>query len=297
MPELPDVELYLHALRPRVVGEEITAVRVASISVLKTWDPPIERIVGHRVEGLRRIGKRIVLGLDDDWFLVVHLMVSGRLQWKPLGTKPPRKVGHLAIDIGNGALVLTEASTRKRASVHLVVGEEALADLDPGGVEPLGLSDEAFAERLRAENRTLKRALTNPRTFSGIGNAYSDEILHRAGLSPVQRTRNLDDTEVGRLHEAVEGVLVEWRDRLIAETGDEWPARVTAFRPEMAVHGKYREPCPVCGDAVQRIAYADNEVNYCPTCQTGGAPLADRSLSRLLGDDWEGMGLVGEDGP
>ena len=292
VPELPDVELYLHALRPRVLGREVTGVRVASISVLKTWDPPIDAIVGRTVVGLRRVGKRIVLDLGDEWFLVVHLMVAGRLQWKAPGTRPPRRVGHLAIDVGDGALVLTEASTKKRASVHLVVGEAALAEHDRGGIEPLGLTGAAFAERLRSENRTLKRALTDPRLFSGIGNAYSDEILHRARLSPVQRTRNLDDVEVARLHAAVEAVLVEWRDRLVAEVGDDWPTKVTAFRPEMAVHGRYREPCPVCGDAVQRIAYADNEVNYCATCQTDGVPLADRSLSRLLGDDWEGMGLA-----
>lgn len=292
MPELPDVELYLHALRPRVVDETITGVRVASISVLKTYDPPIDRIVGRTVVDLRRIGKRIVFDLDEAWFLVVHLMISGRFQWKPPGTGVPRKVGHLAIDFADGSLLLTEASTKKRASVSLVVGEDALAEHDPGGIEPLGLDTETFAARLTEENRTLKRALTDPRRFSGIGNAYSDEILHRAGLSPVQRTRNLDTDEVERLHEAVESVLTEWRDRLIAETGDDWPTKVTAFRPEMAVHGKYREPCPVCGTAVQRIAYADNEVNYCPGCQTGGTALADRSLSRLLGDDWEGMGLV-----
>lgn len=292
MPELPDVELYLHALRPRVDGKEVTGVRVASFSVLKTWDPPIDDVVGRTVVDLRRIGKRIVLDLGDEWFLVVHLMISGRFQWRPPGTAVPRKVGHLALDFADGTLLLTEASTKKRASVSLVVGEDALADHDRGGIDPLGLTDEAFAAALTEENRTLKRALTDPRRFSGIGNAYSDEILHRAQLSPVQRTRNLDDREVARLHEATESVLTEWRDRLIAETGDGWPTKVTAFRPEMAVHGKYREPCPVCGDAVQRIAYAENEVNYCATCQTGGKALADRSLSRLLGDDWEGMGLL-----
>jgi formamidopyrimidine-DNA glycosylase len=294
VPELPDVELYLHALRPRVVGEEVTGVRVASISVLKTYDPPIGHIVGRNVVDLRRVGKRIVFDLDDTWFLVVHLMVSGRFQWKAPGAGIPRKVGHLALDFAVGTLLLTEASTKKRASVSLVVGEEALDQHDRGGIEPLGLDRDAFAAQLTAENRTLKRALTDPRVFSGIGNAYSDEILHRAGLSPVQRTRNLDEAEVGRLHGAVESVLVEWRDRLIAEAGDGWPTKVTAFRPEMAVHGKYREPCPVCGTAVQRIAYAENEVNYCPGCQTGGKALADRSLSRLLGDDWEGMGLIEE---
>jgi len=293
MPELPDVEAYLHALRPRVLGREVTGVRVSSISVLKTWEPPFDRVVGRRVVGLRRLGKRIVLELDDEWFLVIHLMVAGRLQWRPTGAKVPAKVGHLAIDVGDGCLVLTEASTKKRASVHLVVGEEALSGHDPGGLDPLGLTPTGFREHVRSENRTLKRALTDPRVFSGIGNAYSDEILHRAGLSPVQRTRNLDDVEVVRLHGAVEAVLGEWRDRLIAEAGDGWPTKVTAFRPEMAVHGKYRQPCPVCGSSVQRIVYAQTEVNYCPGCQTGGRPLADRSLSRLLGDDWEGMGISG----
>ena len=269
-------------------------MRVASFSVLKTYDPPIDRVVGRTVGGLRRVGKRIVFELDDDWFLVVHLMISGRFQWKPPGANVPRKVGHLAMDFPGGSLLLTEASTKKRASVSLVVGEDALAEHDRGGIDPLtNLQD--FSAKLTEENRTLKRALTDPREFSGIGNAYSDEILHRARLSPVQRSRNLDDQELERLHEATAQVLVEWRDRLIDETGDTWPTKVTAFRPEMAVHGKYREPCPVCGDAVQRIAYASNEVNYCPTCQTDGKALADRSMSRLLGDDWEGMGLLEED--
>lgn len=294
MPELPDVELYLHALGPRVVGQPIDGIRVASFSVLKTYDPPIDAAVGRSISGLRRVGKRIVFELGDEWFLVVHLMVAGRLQWRDRGASIPRKIGHLAIDLPTGTLLLTEASTKKRASVSLVVGEGALADHDRGGIEPLGLDRDVFVAALTAENRTLKRALTDPRIFSGIGNAYSDEILHRARLSPVQRTRNLDAEEVGRLHEATEAVLTEWRDRLITETGDGWPTKVTAFRPEMAVHGRYREPCPVCGDAVQRIAYAENEVNYCPTCQTGGRALADRSLSRLLGDDWEGMGLLSE---
>ena len=292
MPELPDVELYLHALRPRVVGQPITGVRVASFAVLKTYDPPIDRIVGRSVVDLRRVGKRVVFDLDEEWFLVVHLMVSGRFQWRAPGSAVPRKVGHLAIDFPDGSLVLTEASTKKRARVSLVVGEDALAVIDPGGIEPLGLDGDTFASRLTDENRTLKRALTDPRRFSGIGNAYSDEILHRAGLSPVQRTRNLDADEIARLHDATERVLTEWRDRLIDEVGDGWPSKVTAFRPEMAVHGKYREPCPVCGTAVQRIVYAENEVNYCPGCQTGGKALADRSLSRLLGEDWDGMGLV-----
>lgn len=294
MPELPDVELYLHALEPRVVGEEVIGIRVASFSILKTYDPPIDRVVGRTVEGLRRVGKRVVFGLADDWFLVVHLMISGRFQWRPPGAGIPRRVGHLAIDFPDGTLLLTEASTKKRASVSLVVGEDALAEHDRGGIDPLSATLDRFTAKLTEENRTLKRALTDPRMFSGIGNAYSDEILHRAKLSPVQRSRNLDEAALARLHENTIDVLVEWRDRLIAENGDAWPSKVTAFRPEMAVHGKYREACPACGDAVQRIAYASNEVNYCPTCQTGGKALADRSLSRLLGDDWEGMGLAEE---
>lgn len=292
MPELPDIEVYLHALASRVVGRDIGDVRVTSISAVKTWDPPIDRISGRRVDGLRRVGKRVVFELGDDWLLSIHLMISGRLQWKPPGTRPPARVGHLAIDVGDGCLVLTEASTKKRAAVHLVVGEAALAALDRGGIEPLGLAPDVFAERLRARNRTLKRALTDPAVFAGIGNAYSDEILHRARLSPVQRTGNLSDVEVAGLQAAVEGVLGEWRDRLIEEVGDGWPTKVTAFRPEMAVHGRFREPCPVCGAAVQRIVHADAEMNYCPGCQTGGRVLADRSLSRLLGDDWEGLGLT-----
>ncbi len=286
MPELPDIELYLHALRGRVLGERLERVRVASFSLLRTFEPPISAAEGRTVMGLRRIGKRIVVELEDQLFLVLHLMISGRLSWREPGTAIPRRVGHAALDFRPGSLILTEASTKKRASLHLVPGEEGLAEHDRGGIEVFGAGPESFAEVLRSENRTLKRCLTDQHLFSGIGNAYSDEILQRARLSPVQRTGNLTDDEVRRLHDATIEVLGEWRDRLVAETGDGWPTKVTAFRPEMAVHGKYKEPCPVCGTPVQRIVYAENEVNYCPGCQTGGRLLADRSLSRLLKSDW-----------
>ncbi len=286
MPELPDVELYLHALASRVVGEVLERVRVTSFSLLRTVEPPLSQVEGRRVVELRRLGKRLVFGMEDDLFLALHLMISGRLQWRDPGAAVPRKVGHAAFDFERGTLLLTEASTKKRASLHLVAGEAGLEAHDRGGIEVLEAGPAAFAEALRGENRTLKRALTDQRLFSGIGNAYSDEILHRAGLSPVQRTRNLSEVEVAALQQATVEVLVEWRDRLIAEAGDRWPAKVTAFRPEMAVHGKFREPCPVCSTPVQRIVYAENEVNYCPGCQTGGRLLADRSLSRLLKDDW-----------
>ncbi|NND84804.1 MAG: formamidopyrimidine-DNA glycosylase [Acidimicrobiia bacterium] len=289
MPELPDVELYLHALRSRIQDQPLERVRLASISLLKSVAPPISAVEGREVEGLRRVGKRLVFDLEGDLHLVLHLMISGRLQWKDRGANVPRRVGHAAFDFPGGTLLLTEASTKKRASLYVVEGEDGVVAHDRGGVEPLDVSGEAFATALRSANRTLKRMLTDQHVFAGIGNAYSDEILHRAGLSPVQRTKNLSDDEVAELHLAVVDVLTEWRDRLIAEVGEGWPSKVTAFRPEMAVHGKYREPCPVCGSAVQRIVYAESEVNYCPGCQTGGKALADRSLSRLLGDDWEGM--------
>lgn len=290
MPELPDVELYLHALRPRVLGQPLEGVRLASISLLKTFRPPLDAVHGREVVGLRRVGKRIVFDLEGDLHLVLHLMISGRLQWKDRGANVPRRVGHAAFDFPGGSLLVTEASTKKRASLYVVEGEDGVAEHDRGGLEPLDLSAEEFTEALRSASRTLKRMLTDQHVFAGIGNAYSDEILHRAGLSPVQRTTNLSDDEVAGLHAAVVEVLTEWRDRLIAEAGDDWPTKVTAFRPQMAVHGKYRAPCPVCGSSVQRIVYAESEVNYCPGCQTGGTVLADRSLSRLLGDDWEGMG-------
>jgi formamidopyrimidine-DNA glycosylase len=292
VPELPDIEDYLAALRARVVGDVVAKVRVTGISLLRTYDPPISAIEGERVTGLRRVGKRIVFefgedrGSDDVLLLVLHLMIAGRLQWKERGANVPRKVGLAALDFTDGTLVITEAGTKKRASLHLVRGEDALAEHDRGGIEPLDADLTAFTAALTRENRTLKRGLTDPRNFSGIGNAFSDEILHRAGLSPVKRTQQLTDDELTRLHAATLQVLTEWVARLRETTGDGFPTKVTAFRPGFAVHGKYGEPCPVCDTPVQRIRYADNETNYCPRCQTGGKILADRSLSRLLGDDW-----------
>jgi formamidopyrimidine-DNA glycosylase len=299
VPELPDIEDYLAALRPRVLDARLERVRITGFSLLKSYDPPIGAIEGQRITELRRLGKRLVFGFgevpgeDEPLFAVLHLMIAGRLRWREHGAKPPGKVGLAAFDLTapggdgpGGTLILTEAGTKKRASFHLVRGEQALAEHDRGGIDPLTADVEAFAAQLRVENRTLKRALTDPRRFSGIGNAFSDEILHAAGLSPVQHTRNLDDEEVARLHEATARVLRDWVTRLREATGDGFPDKVTAFRPEFAVHGKHGEPCPVCGTAVQRIRYADNETNYCPRCQTGGKLLADRSLSRLLKDDW-----------
>lgn len=286
MPELPEVALYLHALRPRVLGERLERVRIRSPSLLKSFDPPLSAVDGKDVRELRRLGKRIVLGMDDDLFLVVHLMISGRFQWKAPGAPIPRKRGHAAFDFPGGALLLTEAATHKRASLHLVRGEGALAEHDPGGIEPMEASAEAFAQAVRRENRTLKRALADPRIISGIGNAHSDEILWRAGLSPVALTSRLSDAEVERLRTAVQSSLREWSERLVEEAGDRFPAKVTAFHPAMATHGKYGKPCPRCGTAVQRIVYATRETNYCPQCQTGGKILADRGLSRLLGEDW-----------
>jgi formamidopyrimidine-DNA glycosylase len=299
VPELPDIEDYLAALRPRVLDARLERVRITGFSLLKSYDPPIGAIEGQRITELRRLGKRLVFGFgevpgeDEPLFAVLHLMIAGRLRWREHGAKPPGKVGLAAFDLTapggdgpGGTLILTEAGTKKRASLHLVRGEQALAEHDRGGIDPLTADVEAFAAQLRVENRTLKRALTDPRRFSGIGNAFSDEILHAAGLSPVQHTRNLDDEEVARLHEATARVLRDWVTRLREATGDGFPDKVTAFRPEFAVHGKHGEPCPVCGTAVQRIRYADNETNYCPRCQTGGKLLADRSLSRLLKDDW-----------
>ena len=288
MPELPDITIYIEALQARVVGRTLNRVRVASPAVLRTYDPPFSAPQGQIVVRLRRLGKRIVFEFPDELFLVIHLMVAGRLQWKAAGALVPKKVGLAALDFDNGSLILTEQGTKKRAGIWILHGEEALEREDRGGVEPLEASSGEFAAALAAENRTLKRALTDPRIFSGIGNSFSDEILWEARLSPVTRTRQLDAEEIERLHTATVGQLIKWTDLLRSQVGDEWPAKVTAFRPEMAVHGKYGEACPRCGTAVQRIVYADNETNYCPTCQTGGRLLADRSLSRLLGDDWPG---------
>ncbi len=286
MPELPEISAYLHALEGRIVGRPLERVRIASPSLLRTWDPPISAVQGRVVGALRRIGKRIVWDLGDELFLVIHLMITGRFRWKERGAPVPKKVGHAAFDFPNGTLLLTEASTKKRALLHVVQGEAALAEHDPGGVEPLEVDLVAFRDALMRENRTLKRALTDPRLISGIGNAHSDEILLAARLSPVKRTQQLTAEEVEKLYHSTRANLREWTDRLIAEFGDDFPEKITAFHPAMAAHGKFREPCPQCGTPIQRIVHAENETNYCPTCQTGGKLLADRSLSRLLKEDW-----------
>jgi formamidopyrimidine-DNA glycosylase len=286
MPELPEIALYLHALESRVVGKTIEKVRLRSPSLLRTYDPPLSAIEGTTVRALRRIGKRIVFELDDDLFAVLHLMIAGRLQWKPRGAAVPAKVGQAAFDFTDGTLLLIEPGTKKRASLHIVRGEAALAAHDRGGIEPLEVDLTAFRDALLRENRTLKRALTDPRILSGIGNAHSDEILLLARLSPVKRTRQLTDEEIERLYHTTRNSLREWIDLLQQEAGDEFPGKVTAFHPRMAAHGRYRKPCPQCGSPIQRIVYASNETNYCPTCQTGGKLLADRALSRLLGEDW-----------
>ncbi len=286
MPELPDVTVYLEALRPRILGERLERVRIASPFLLRSVDPPIAEAEGRAVTGLRRLGKRIVIALESDLFLVLHLMIAGRLRWRDPGAPVPRRLGLAAFDFPAGALLLTEAGTRKRASLHVARGAAALAAFDRGGLEVPESTRAAFAEALARENHTLKRALTDPRLLSGIGNAYSDEILHRARLSPMKLTSKLDDDETTRLWGAAREVLLEWTDRLRAEAGTRFPEKVTAFREGMAVHGRYRKPCPVCGTEVQRIVYARNECDYCPRCQTGGRVLADRSLSRLLKDDW-----------
>lgn len=286
MPELPDIEAYRVALEDRFAGLPLVKVRVSSPFVVRTFDPPISDVEGRTLKHVRRLGKRLVLVLDGDRFLIVHLMIAGRLQLVEAGKKVPGKLGLAAFDFPTATVVLTEASTRKRASIHLVIGEEALATHDPGGIEPLEASPEAFRAALVAERHTIKRALTDPRILAGIGNAYSDEILHRARMSPFRLTTALSDEEFARLYEATRSLLVEWRDKLVAEAHDVFPARVTAFRPDFAVHGRHGEPCPECGAPVQRIRYADNETNYCARCQTGGKLLADRSLSRLLHEDF-----------
>jgi formamidopyrimidine-DNA glycosylase len=286
MPELPDVELYVVHLARRVVGQRLEGVRVKSPFVVRTFDPPLGEVAGRQVVAVRRSGKRVVLDLTGDLHVVVHLMIAGRLRWRPAGTKVPGRVGLLAMDFSTGTLLLTEASTRRRASLHVVRGQEGVQALDRGGVEPLLADDEAFRAALARENHTVKRALTDPRLFSGIGNAYSDEILWRARLSPVRLTQAMTAEEVRRLHDATVATLRDWCERLAAEAGDAFPEEVTAFRADMAVHGKYGRPCPRCGAPVQRIAYASNQSNYCARCQTGGKLLADRSLSRLLRGDW-----------
>jgi formamidopyrimidine-DNA glycosylase len=286
VPELPDVTVYLEALAPRILGTRLERVRLLTPFLLRSVDPPLSAVAGTTVTGLRRLGKRLVIALDQDLFLVIHLMIAGRLHWKPAGARPPGKIGLAAFDFSTGTLIMTEAGTKKRASLDVVRGETTLRAHDPGGLDVLGSDLATFQAALTAENHTLKRVLTDPRVFSGIGNAYSDEILHRARLSPIKLSQALDDDEIRRLHEAVRVVLTEWIERLRRDAGDEFPEGVTAFRPEMAAHGRYGKPCPVCGAPIQRIVYAENETNYCARCQTNGRMLADRSLSRLLHDDW-----------
>jgi formamidopyrimidine-DNA glycosylase len=286
VPELPDILLYLHALAPRVVGHRIERIRLASPFLLRSIDPPLSSAEGRTVVALNRVGKRIVFELEDEVFLVLHLMIAGRLRWKEPGARIPGKVGLLALDFSHGTLVLTEAGTKRQASLHVAAGVEALRQHDPGGINVLEADFGAFSAALRQDNHTLKRALTDPHVFSGIGNAYSDEILHAARLSPFKQTASLSDEELRRLYEATQKTLRRWIARLQEEAGDQFPEKVTAFREGMAVHGRYGQPCPDCGGPVQRIVYAANEANYCPHCQTGGRLLADRALSRLLREDW-----------
>lgn len=287
LPELPDIVVYIEALERRVQGQVVTGVRITSPSVVRTFDPPYDSPKGRKITSLTRVGKRIVFGFDDDdLYLVVHLMVAGRLRWESPGKPIPKKVGLAALDFESGSLILTEQGTKKRAGIWLSHDWAGVSELDRGGIEPLSVTSQQFGETLTAENRTLKRSLTDPRMFSGIGNAYSDEILWEARLSPVKRTSQLTLEEIEELHVAVVSSLNSWTERLRAEVGEDWPTKVTAFRDDMAVHGKYGEPCPRCGSKVQRIVYSSNETNYCATCQTGGKLLADRSLSRLLKDDW-----------
>ena len=293
MPELPDITVYIECLATRIVGATLERVRLENAFLLRSVDPPLSAAHGKRVRELRRLGKRIVIGLEadtpsahDELFLVLHLMIAGRLRWHERGKAIPRKLGLAAFDFSSGTLILTEAGTKRRASLHLVRGERELALHDRGGLEVLDADLEGFSDALQRENHTLKRALTDPSLFSGIGNAYSDEILHRARLSPFKLTQALDATELARLQRATVDVLREWTDRLRRDVGEGFPDKVTAFRPEMAVHGKFREPCPVCNSPVQRVVYAENECNYCARCQTEGRLLADRALSRLLKDDW-----------
>ena len=288
MPELPDVVVYIEALKRHIVGQPLTRLNLLSPFVLRSVDPPIEAITGLMVEDVRRVGKRIVLVFPGELFLVLHLMIAGRLRWRAPGQKVGMgpKLILASLEFANGTLFFTEASSKKRASIQLVRGEAALGALDPGGIEPIDATLEAFHDALTRENHTVKRALTDPHLFSGIGNAYSDEILHAARLSPLKLTRSLTDAEFLRLYEATRATLLLWTDRLRRDVKDGFPEKVTAFRDEMAVHGRFKQPCPVCGSPVQRIVYADNECNYCATCQTGGRLLADRSLSRLLKGDW-----------
>jgi len=298
VPELPDIAAYIAALEPRILGQPLLGIRIASVFLLRTVDPPVAAFEGKTVREVRRIGKRIAVGVEGETpitpgspcrgclWLVLHLMIAGRLHWRPAGAKLSGKNNLAAFDFARGSIVLTEAGSKRRASLSLFSGESALQLVDPGGIDVLSCGEAAFRASLTAENRTLKRALTDPRLVSGIGNAYSDEILHAAKLSPVTLTHKLTDAEWNRLFEATQTTLREWIDRLVGEAASAFPEKVTAFRPEMAVHGRFDQPCPRCGAKIQRIRYADNETDYCPTCQTGGKLLADRSLSRLLGKDW-----------
>jgi len=296
MPELPDVTVYIEALEKRIVGHTLDRVQIASLFLLRTVQPPVDSLLGRKVAALRRIGKRIVIGFDNDHWLVLHLMIAGRLHWKSKSVKPDGRRLLAVFDFGPGdstsydaklaTLTLTEAGSQKRASLHLVIGEEGLARLDPGGIDVFAATPEQFAAVLTKENHTLKRALTDPRSFSGIGNAYSDEILHHAKLSPIALTQRMKPEEIRRLYDSTREMLKHWTQMLRDEAGSQFPEKVTAFHEGMAVHGKYKQPCPVCGTKVQRIRYASNETNYCPRCQTGGKLLADRALSRLLREDW-----------
>jgi len=286
MPELPDITIYLEALTPRIVGQPLERARIVSPSLLRTVDPPLSAAEGRKVVGLRRLGKRIVWEMEGNTFLVFHLMIAGRFKWRPEGTKSPAKVGLASFDFPTGTLLLTEASSKKRASLYVVAGESALKQHDPGGLDVLNSDVATFGKRLQSESHTLKRALTDPHLVDGIGNWLSDEILHAAKLSPFLLTAKLSDAEIGRLHAATQQTVRLWIEKLRAEAGEKFPEKVSAFKDGMAVHGRYKQPCPVCGSPVQRIRYAANEANYCATCQTGGRVLADRSLSRLLQADW-----------
>ena len=286
MPELPDITIYLDALRPRILGHEILSARVLNPFALRTVAPPLSAIVGKRVKTLSRLGKRIVIGVEGDVYVVIHLMIAGRLRWRVGDKKIAGKLAQAVFEFDTGKLYLTEAGSKRRASIHVVEGADSLTQFDRGGLEVLDADLGDFAARLRSENHTIKRSLTDPRLFSGIGNSYSDEILHRAKMSPMTLTSRMTDQQIAELFEATKATLIDWTDRLRKDAGDEFPEKVTAFRNEMAVHGRYKLPCPVCGSPVQRIRYADNETNYCARCQTGGRLLADRAMSRLLKQDW-----------